>query len=61
MRLFIFLCFVMPCVVFAQVVPTESGYNENVVWSQVYTQGPAGKVNRGIVDSEGHCLSLIHI
>ena len=58
MRLFIFLCFVMPCVVFAQVVPTESGYNENVVWSQVYTQGPPGKVNRGIVDSEGHCIAV---
>ena len=42
----------------AQIVPTASGYNEDVVWSQVFTQGPAGKVNRGIVDSAGDCVAV---
>lgn len=35
-------------------VPVESTYNANVVWESTFTQGPAGKVNRGAVDSEGH-------
>ena len=42
----------------AQIVPTASGYNEDVVWSQVFTQGPVGKVNRGIVDSAGDCVAV---
>ena len=59
MRNLIAIAFVMStCVAFAQIVPTASGYNEDVVWSQVFTQGPAGKVNRGIVDSAGDCVAV---
>jgi hypothetical protein len=38
-----------------QIVPTNSSYNENIVWENVFTNGPEGKVNRGIVDSDGNC------
>ena len=59
MRNLIAIAFVMStCVACAQIVPTASGYNEDVVWSQVFTQGPAGKVNRGIVDSAGDCVAV---
>lgn len=53
MRWLSFLCFV-PWISFAQVVPTSSSYNADVVWESVFTNGPAGKVNRGVADSEGH-------
>ena len=46
--------FFVPCIGFAQVVPTSSSYNADIVWENVYTDGPAGKVNRGVADSEGH-------
>lgn len=43
-----------------QIVPDESNYNEAIIWEGVYTDGPAGKVNRGLVDLEGHavCISM---
>ena len=43
-----------PCLTVAQVVPESSSYNADVVWESTFTQGPAGKVNRGVADSEGH-------
>ena len=43
-----------PCLAVAQVVPESSSYNADVVWESTFTQGPAGKVNRGVADSEGH-------
>ena len=46
------VCF--PILVHGQVVPESSTYNADIVWESVYTQGPAGKVNRGVADSEGH-------
>lgn len=49
------LCLLVhPLVIAAQVVPAASSYNADIVWENVYTQGPAGKVNRGVADSEGH-------
>ena len=29
---------------------------KEVVWETVFTEGPSGKVNRGIVDSHGNCI-----
>jgi len=56
MRLLHALWFLLliPASFFAQIVPTSSGYNEGIVWETVFTDGPAGKVNRGVSDSEGH-------
>ena len=48
------LCVCFPILVHGQVVPESSTYNADIVWESVYTQGPAGKVNRGVADSEGH-------
>ena len=42
-------------IIYGQIVPENSFYNENIVWENVFTNGPAGKVNRGIVDSDGNC------
>ena len=53
MRWLAVLLFV-PWIGSAQVVPTSSSYNADIVWESVYTDGPAGKVNRGVADSEGH-------
>lgn len=53
MRWLAVLLFV-PWVGSAQVVPTSSSYNADIVWESVYADGPAGKVNRGVADSEGH-------
>jgi len=44
----------IPASVLAQVVPTSSTYNADIEWESVFTDGPAGKVNRGVADSEGH-------
>lgn len=38
----------------AQIVPISSGYNANIEWEKVFTDGPPGKVNRAVVDSEGN-------
>ena len=50
----------LPFCIAAQIVPSESTYNEGIVWESVFTEGPEGKVNRGLVDSEGHavCVSM---
>lgn len=40
-----------------QLLPESSSYNDSVVWEAVFTDGPSGKVNRGIVDSDGHCVA----
>ena len=42
-------------IIYGQIVPENSFYNENIVWENVFTNGPAGKVNRGTVDSDGNC------
>ena len=34
----------------AQIVPISSGYNDNIEWESVFTDGPPGKVNRAVVD-----------
>ena len=49
MRWLAVLLFV-PWIGSAQVIPSSSSYNADIVWEGVYTDGPAGKV-----------LSLIHI
>ena len=51
---------ILPLCSVAQDVPIESTYNEGIVWESVFTDGPEGKVNRGLVDSEGHavCVSM---
>ena len=38
----------------AQIVPARTGFNENIEWENVFTDGPAGKVNRAVVDSDGN-------
>ena len=38
----------------AQIVPISSGYKENIEWESVFTDGPPGKVNRAVVDSDGN-------
>ena len=38
----------------AQIIPTSTGYNENIEWENVFTDGPPGKVNRAVVDSDGN-------
>jgi len=35
-------------------LPSSSNFNQRIVWEKVYTDGSAGKVNRGVVDSEGN-------
>ena len=42
----------------AQIVPDASNYNADIAWEEVYTGGPSGKVNRGMVDSQGHCIAV---
>ncbi|MDC3044448.1 hypothetical protein OA144_00460, partial [bacterium] len=42
----------------AQIIPSETSYNAEVAWAEVFTNGPSGKVNRGIVDSDGHCVAV---
>ena len=36
------------------IIPLTSNYNENIEWENVFTDGKAGKVNSGLVDSEGN-------
>jgi hypothetical protein len=38
----------------AQITPVSSGYNQNIEWESVFTDGPPGKVNRAVVDSDGN-------
>lgn len=42
----------------AQTVPSSSTFNQDIVWENVYTQGNAGKVNRGLVDSDGNAAVI---
>lgn len=54
------LLLVCPLICSAQMVPEASSFNEGVVWESVFTEGPEGKVNRGLVDAEGNavCVSM---
>ena len=49
-----------PLICFGQMLPDESSYNEGIVWESVFTEGPEGKVNRGLIDEDGHavCVSM---
>jgi hypothetical protein len=38
----------------AQIVPVSTGYNANIEWQNVFTDGPPGKVNRAVADSDGN-------
>ena len=51
-----FLSFILalPLTATSQIVPETSTYNADIAWESVFTNGPAGKVNRGVADSEGH-------
>ncbi len=42
----------------AQIVPNNSTFNENIVWENVFTTGNPGKVNRGLVDSDGNAAVI---
>ena len=53
--IFIFLCIYIGL---SQNIPAISYYNENIIWENVFTEGNAGKVNRGIVDSEGNAAVI---
>ena len=35
------------------IVPEYSNFNQNIIWENVFTEGPPGKVNRAVVDSNG--------
>ena len=35
------------------IVPEYSNFNQNIIWENVFTDGPPGKVNRAVVDSNG--------
>ena len=54
-KLTLIFMFLGTIIVYGQIVPENSFYNENILWENVFTNGPAGKVNRGIVDSDGNC------
>ena len=55
----IYLLFLLiPYTTFCQLVPNNTSYNEDIVWENVFTNGPAGKVNRGLVDSDGNCAVI---
>ena len=53
MKKLILLLFI-PIVNSAQIIPDNSYYNENIIWESVFTEGNSGKVNRGLVDSDGN-------
>ena len=38
----------------SQNIPVNTLHNQNIEWENVYTEGAPGKVNRGIVDSDGN-------
>ena len=46
----------IPLVNSAQILPNNSDYNQNIIWESVFTDGAPGKVNRGLVDSDGNYL-----
>ena len=55
----IYLLFLLiPYTTFCQLVPNNTNYNQDIVWENVFTNGPAGKVNRGLVDSDGNCAVI---
>ena len=58
MKNIIVLFIFFPLLAFSQLVPLSTDFNQNIVWQKVFTNGPAGKVNRGIVDSEGNCAVI---
>ena len=49
---------IFPFTTFCQLVPNNTQYNQDIVWETVFTEGPAGKVNRGLVDSDGNCALI---
>ena len=42
----------------SQNIPETTFYNQNIIWENVFTHGNPGKVNRGIVDSEGNAAVI---
>ena len=44
--------------VFCQILPLNTNYNQGIVWESVFTDNPSGKVNRGLVDSDGNCAVI---
>ena len=53
MKKLILLLFI-PVINSAQIIPDNSDYNQNIIWENVFTEGNPGKVNRGLVDSDGN-------
>ena len=53
MKWLIVLLFI-PLINNAQIIPDNSDYNQNIIWESVFTEGNPGKVNRGLVDSDGN-------
>ena len=53
MKWLIILLFI-PLIINAQIVPDNSDYNQNIIWESVFTEGNSGKVNKGLVDSDGN-------
>ncbi len=52
------ILFFQSVIIYSQIQPVNTSYNEDIVWESVFTNGPAGKVNRGIVDSDGNCAVI---
>ena len=44
----------IPLVNIAQTIPYYSDYTQNIIWDSVFTDGNPGKVNKGLVDSDGN-------
>ena len=53
-----FLFLLIPFTTFCQLIPNNTNYNQDIVWENVFTNGPSGKVNRGLVDSDGNCAAI---
>ena len=49
---------ILSCKVFCQILPLNTNYNQGIVWESVFTDNPSGKVNRGLVDSDGNCAVI---
>ena len=58
MKNFYLIFLIVPNLMYSQITPLNTEFNQDIVWESVFTSGPQGKVNRGIVDSDGNCAVI---
>jgi len=58
MKNFYLIFLIVPNLLYSQITPLNTEFNQDIVWESVFTSGPQGKVNRGIVDSDGNCAVI---